>query len=139
MASDGTSVAPVTSRVSKKEVAAMSEVYTLEQILSGQQGLSRDGRAFCEALLTYGEVLAVRLSYLPEALLWLVTSPHQARIMRGHQPNVPILTLAEAQDLLTAVGDPWPGSLMEAAGRFAIAAPGTAEWREDEDDDEEWA
>ena len=116
----------------------MSEVYTLEQILSGQQGLSRDGRAFCEALLTYGEVLAVRLSYLPEALLWLVTSPHQARIMRGHQPNVPILTLAEAQDLLTAVGDPWPGSLMEAAGRFAVAAPGTAEWPEDEDDDEEW-
>ena len=116
----------------------MSEVYTLEQILSGQQGLSRDGRAFCEALLTYGEVLAVRLSYLPETLLWLVTSPHQARIMRGHQPDVPILTLAEAQDLLTAVGDPWPGSLMEAAGRFAVAAPGTAEWPEDEDDDEEW-
>jgi len=135
MTSGGTSVAPITSRVSKKEVAAMSEVYTLEQILSGQQGLSRDGRAFCEALLTYGEVLAVRLSYLPETLLWLVTSPHQARIMRGHQPNVPILTLAEAQDLMSAVGDPWPGSLMEVAGRFAVAAPGTTEWQ-DEDDDE---
>jgi hypothetical protein len=100
--------------------------------------MSRDGRAFCEALLTYGEVLAVRLGYLPEALLWLVTSPQQARIMRGHQPNVPILTLAEAQDLPTAVGDLWPGSLMEVAGRFAIAAPGTSEWPEDDDDDE-WA
>jgi hypothetical protein len=116
----------------------MSEVYTLEQILSGRQGLSRDGRAFCETLLTYGEVLAVRLSYLPEPLLWLVTSPHQVRIMRGHQPTVPILTLAEAQDLLTAVGDPCPGSLMEVAGRFAIAAPRTSGRRED-DDDEEWA
>jgi hypothetical protein len=116
----------------------MSEVYTLEQILSGQQGLSRDGRAFCEALLTYGEVLAVRLSYLPEALLWLVTSPHQARIMRAHQRNVPILTLGEARDLLTAVGDPCPGSLMEVAGRFAAAGPGATEWPED-DNEEEWA
>jgi hypothetical protein len=116
----------------------MSEVYTLEQILSGQQGLSRDGRAFCEALLTYGEVLALRLSYLPETLLWLVTSPHQARIMRGHQPNVPILTLAEAQDLLTAVGDPRPGSLMEVARSFATAPPGTPEWPEEDQDDEEW-
>ena len=116
----------------------MSEVYTLQQILSGRQGLSRDGRAFCEALLTYGEVLAVRLGYLPEALLWLVTSPHQVRIMRAHQPDVPILTLAEAQDLLTAVGDPRPGSLMEVARSFAIAPPGTPEWPEEEDDDEEW-
>jgi hypothetical protein len=125
-------------QVNGKEVAVMSEVYTLQQILSNRQGLSRDGRAFCEALLTYGEVLAVRLSYLPETLLWLVTSPHQARIMRSHQPNVPILTLAEAQDLLTAVGDPRPGSLMEVARSFATAPPGTPEWPEEEDDDEEW-
>jgi hypothetical protein len=39
----------------------MSAVYTLQQILNAQTGLSADGRAFCEALLTYGEVLAVRL------------------------------------------------------------------------------
>lgn len=116
----------------------MSEVYTLQQILSGRQGLSRDGRAFCEALLTYGEVLAVRLGYLPEALLWLVTSPHQVRIMRAHQPDVPILTLAEAQDLLAAVGDPRPGSLMEVARTFATAPPGTPEPEEEDDDDEEW-
>jgi hypothetical protein len=48
----------------------MSAVYTLEQILNAQTGLSADSSAFCEALLTYGEVLAVRLSYLPEGLLW---------------------------------------------------------------------
>lgn len=110
----------------------MSEVYTLEEILSRHHGLSRDGRAFCEALLTLGPVLAVRLSYLPEALLWLVTSPHQARVMRGQQPDAPILTLAEAQDLFTALGDPCPGSLMEVAGQFATAAPGAPERTEGE-------
>jgi len=82
-------------------------------------------------------VLAVRLGYLPEALLWLVTSPHQVRIMRAHQPDVPILTLAEAQDLLTAIGDPRPSSLMEVARSFATAPPGAPEWPE-EDDDEKW-
>jgi hypothetical protein len=56
--------------------------------------------------------------------------------MRSHQPNVPILTLAEAQDLLTAVGDPRPGSLMEVARSFATAPPGTPEWPEEDDD--EW-
>src|SRR6266446_4747178 len=73
---------------------------------------------------TYGEVLAVRLSYLPEGLLWLVSSPMQSRLMHAHRPDTLILTLAEAQDLLTALGDPCPGSLMEVAGRFATAAPG---------------
>ena len=102
----------------------MSEVYTLQQILSGRQGLSRDGRAFCEALLTYGEVLAVRLGYLPEALLWLVTSPHQVRIMRAHQPDVPILTLAEAQDLLAAVGDPRPRRYRCGGGGGGAGAAG---------------
>lgn len=116
----------------------MSEVYTLEQILSTHRGLSRDGRAFCEALLTLGPVLAVRLSYLPEALLWLVTSPHQARVLRGQQPDAPILTLAEAQDLLTALGDPCPASLMEVAGQFATAAPGAPPEEPEGGEGEEW-
>jgi hypothetical protein len=106
----------------------MSSVYTLEQILNRLDELSLDGQAFCRSLLSHGEVLAVQLSYLPEALLWLVTSPTQTRIMHAQQPECMILTLAEAQDLFTAVGDPCPTTLMEVAGRFATAAPGTPEW-----------
>ena len=111
----------------------MSAVYTLEQILNRLDELSLDGQAFCRSLLSQGEVLAVQLSYLPEALLWLVTSPTQTRIMRAHQPECMILTLAEARDLFTALGDPCPTSLMEVAGRFATAAPGTPEWKDDDD------
>lgn len=106
----------------------MSAVYTLEQILNAQKGISADGRAFCEALLTYGEVLAVRLSYLPEGLLWLVSSPMQSRLMHAHRPDTWVLSLAEAQDLFTTLGDPCPDTLMEVAGRFATAAPGPHQW-----------
>ena len=113
----------------------MSAVYTLEQILGGEYELSPDCRTFLEALLAHGEVLAVQLSYLPEALLWLVTSPAQARLMRAYRAATMIMTLAEARDLLVAVGDPCPVSLMEVAGRFATAAPGTTEWRPDDEDD----
>jgi hypothetical protein len=106
----------------------MSAVYTLEQILNAQKGISADGRAFCEALLTYGEVLAVRLSYLPEGLLWLVSSPMQSRLMHAHRPDTWFLSLAEARDLFTTLGDPCPDTLMEVAGRFATAAPGPQQW-----------
>ena len=106
----------------------MSAVYTLEQILNAQTGISADGRAFCEALLTYGEVLAVRLSYLPEGLLWLVSSPMQSRLMHAHRPGTWVLSLTEAQDLFTTLGDPCPDTLMEVAGRFATAAPGPQQW-----------
>ena len=112
----------------------MSAVYTLEQILNAQKGISADGRAFCEALLTYGEVLAVRLSYLPEGLLWLVSSPMQSRLMHAHRPDTWVLSLAEAQDLFTTLGDPCPDTLMEAAGRFATAAPGPQQWSEKDDE-----
>ncbi|HEV3345598.1 MAG TPA: hypothetical protein VHC93_00835, partial [Methylomirabilota bacterium] len=83
----------------------MTAVYTLEQIMNAQTRLSVEGRAFCEALLTYGEVLAVRLPYLPEGLLWLVSSPMQSRLMHAHRPDTWVLTLAEARDLLTTLGD----------------------------------
>jgi len=111
----------------------MSAVYTLEQILNRLDALSLDGQAFCRSLLKHGEVLAVHLSYLPEALLWLVASPTQSRIMRAEQPECVVMTLAEARELFTAVGDPCPGTLMEAAGRFAIASPGTPEWSDEDD------
>ena len=112
----------------------MSAVYTLEQILNSQTGISADGRAFCEALLTYGEVLAVRVSYLPEGLLWLVSSPMQSRLMHAHRPDTWVMSLAEAQDLFTTLGDPCPDTLMEAAGRFATAAPGPQQWTEEDDE-----
>ena len=112
----------------------MSAVYTLEQILNAQTGLSADGRAFCESLLTYGEVLAVRLSYLPEGLLWLVSSPMQSRLMHAHRSDTRVLTLAEARDLFTTLGDPCPDTLMEVAKRFATAAPGPQQWPEEDDE-----
>ena len=58
----------------------------------------------------------------------------QSRLMHAHRPDTLILTLAEAQDLLTALGDPCPGSLMEVAGRFATAAPGPPQWTEEDDE-----
>jgi hypothetical protein len=38
--------------------------------------------AFCESLLTQGDMLAVTADYFPLLLLWLVTTPWQARLMR---------------------------------------------------------
>src|SRR4030095_11866401 len=108
-------------------------VYTLEQILNRLDALSLDGQAFCRSLLSHGEVLAVQLSYLPEALLWLVTSPTQTRIMRAHQPNCMILTLAEAHDLFPAVGDQSPATLIEGRGRVPTAALGTPDGTDEED------
>ena len=75
----------------------------------------------------------MRLSYLPEGLLWLVSSPMQSRLMHAHRPDTWILTLAEAQDLLTTLGDPCPSTLMEVAGQFATEAPGAPQWSEDDE------
>jgi hypothetical protein len=52
----------------------MSTVFTLQEVMD-KQGLGSDARAFCEALLKQGEILAVALNYLPESVLWLVTTP----------------------------------------------------------------
>jgi len=115
----------------------MSVVYTLELLLSDRYELSPASRAFCEALLGEGEVLAVGLSYLPETLLWLVTRESQARFMRAHRAASYILTLAEARDLFVALGDPGPVNLMEVAGRLSSAAPGSppGDGNDEEDDD----
>jgi len=87
------------------------------------QNLGPGARAFCAALLREGEVLAVRLNYLPDRVLWLVTTPSQARLMYGTQPNAVILTLAEAADLVTSLGDPWPSSLWQVALDLSAPAP----------------
>ncbi len=114
-------------------------IVTLQEVLRHHRGLSPDGRALCEALLTQGDVLAVRLAYLSDSLLWLVTTPWQARMMRDHRPadvDAVVLSLPEAQDLLTAVGDLAPTTLYEVAGWFLAPAP--EEPQNPQDDPEGW-
>lgn len=100
----------------------MSTVYTLQEV-ARSHGLSPDGVAFCRALLAEGEVLALRLSYVPESLVWLVTTRSQARLMRTQAPQALIMTLAEAQDLLCSAGSAWPGTLWEVAASLVAPAP----------------
>jgi len=104
----------------------MSTVFTLKEVMDNQ-GLGPDARAFCEALLTQGEVLAVTLSYLPDSILWLVTTPLQARIMRDTQPRALIFTLGEAADLAASLGEAPPISLWQVAIDFAAPAPDSLE------------
>src|SRR6266699_2412771 len=84
-------------------------VVTLQEVLRHHRTLSRRGREFYESLLSHGDVLAVRLDYLPGAMLWLVTSPTQAQLMRKAREgrstsDVCVMSLREAQDLFGAVG-----------------------------------
>jgi len=108
----------------------MSAVFTLKEILE-KQGLGPDARAFCETVLRHGEVLAVALSYLPDTLLWLVTTPVQARLMRNAHREAVTLTLGEAADLAASVGDPRPTSLWQVAVVFSAPAPEALEDPED--------
>src|ERR1044071_3983423 len=57
-------------------------VVTLQEVLRHHRTLSRRGREFYENLLHLGDVLAVRVDYLPGSMLWLVTTPKQAQLMR---------------------------------------------------------
>ena len=102
-------------------------ILSLQEILTHCRTLPPSRRAFYEALLTHGDVVAVRVNYLPGALLWLVTTPTQARLMReGHDPDAhveaTILSLQEARDLLTTVGDAVPVTVYEAAA-WLLAPP----------------
>ena len=112
----------------------MSTVFTLQEVMD-KQGLGPEARAFCESLLKQGEVLAVTLSYLPEAVLWLVTTTTQARLMRDTQPRAVVITLGEAADLATSVGDPRPTSLWQVAVAFSGPAPDSPEEEPDGADD----
>lgn len=117
----------------------MSNVFTLQEVVE-KEGLGPDARAFCEALLRDGEVLAVALNYLPETVLWLVTTPLQARLMRETQPGAAILTLGEASDLASTLGDPPPKSLWQVAVRLSAPPPDAPENppEEPEDADDPW-
>ena len=73
-------------------------------------------------------VLAVRLDYLPGAMMWLVTTSNQARLMRKAREgrttsDVCVMSLAEAQELFTTVGDPMPSGLYEVAAWLLSPAP----------------
>lgn len=103
-------------------------IVTLQEVLQQHRALSPGGRAFCEALLTQGDVLAVTADYFPGLLLWLVTTPWQARLMRealSRQAEVEaiVVSLGEAQDLLTTVGDLAPVTVYEVAGWLLAPAP----------------
>ena len=120
----------------------MSNVFTLQEVVE-KQGLGPDARAFCEALLKDGEVLAVALNYLPETVLWLVTTPLQARLMRETQPGAAVLTLGEASDLASTLGEPPPKSLWQVAVRLSAPAPDSPDSPEypleqPDDEDDPW-
>ena len=104
----------------------MSTVFTLQEVMEND-GLGPSARAFCEALLKQGEVLAVKLSYLPDTVLWLVTTSSQAWLLRATQPKAVILTFGEATDLATSLGDPPPASLWQVAVAFSAPAPDSLE------------
>src|SRR5258708_39321376 len=95
-------------------------IVTLKEVLDSHPTLSPGVRAFCESLLTQGDMLAVTADYFPLLLLWLVTTPRQARLMRealrrqaGVKATVP--SLRETQGPLTTVGDTAPATGFEAA------------------------
>ncbi len=104
-----------------------ASIVSLQEILAHDRSLFSSRRAFYEALLTQGDVVAVRVNYLPGSLLWLVTTPTQARLMREvHDPDgaveATILSLPEARDLLSTVGDAVPATVYEAAA-WLLAPP----------------
>lgn len=106
-----------------------ASIVSLQELLTDRHALSPSIRAFCEALLTHGDVVAVRVNYLPGSLLWLVTTPTQAQLMREvHDPDgvveATILSLQEARDLLSAVGDMEPATVYEAAAWLLAPASG---------------
>jgi len=105
-----------------------SSILSLQEVLTHCRALPPSRKAFYEALLTHGDVVVVSVKYLPGALLWLVTTPTQARLMReGHDPDAhveaTILSLQEARELLTTVGDAAPATVYEAAARLLAPPP----------------
>jgi len=103
-------------------------VVTLQEVLRHHRTLSRRGREFYESLLAHGDVLAVRLDYLPGAMMWLVTTAKQARLMRKAREgratsDVCVMSLAEAQELFSTIGDPTPTGLYEVAAWLLAPAP----------------
>lgn len=102
-------------------------IVTLKEVLDHHPTLSPVVRAFCEGLLIQGDMLAITADYFPHLLLWLVTTPWQARLMqealsRQAEVKATVLSLREAQDLLMTVGDAAPATVHEAAA-WLLAPP----------------
>jgi hypothetical protein len=101
---------------------------TLQDVLEHHRALPPKARAFYEAVLAQGDVLALRVDYLPDPLLWLTTTGDQARWMReqhngsGGMKSV-VMSVAEAHDLLTATGTKAPTTLREIAQVLLSRAP----------------
>ena len=101
---------------------------TLQEVLEHHRALPPRAKAFYEALLAQGEVLALRVDYLPDPLLWLTTTAEQARWMReqhngsGGLESV-VMSVADAHDLLTATGTEAPTTLHEIARVLLSSAP----------------
>ena len=100
----------------------MCSVQTLKEMMR-EYPLAPQDREFCLALLKHGEVLAVMLNYLPESLLWLVSTSEQVRLLRQWQPQAVVLSINEVADFVTVIGDPKPTSVWEAAFMFGATAP----------------
>ena len=96
----------------------MSTVFSLKEVIRGYT-MARDDQAFCAVLLEQGDILFVVLPYLPECVLWLVSTPRQAWLMRAKQPKAIVFTLGEAADLAATLGDPRPHSLWDVADAFS--------------------
>ena len=101
---------------------------TLQEVLEHHRALPPKARAFYEAVLAQGDVLALRVDYLPDPLLWLTTTTEQARWMReqhngsGGLESV-VMSVADAHDLLTATGTEAPRTLHEIAQVLLSSAP----------------
>ena len=103
-------------------------IVTLQEVLKHHEALPPTARAFYEALLAQGEVLAVQVEYLPDPLLWLTSTPEQARWMREqHNESAGlesvVMSAADAHDLLAAMGNATPSTLHGIAEVLVSQAP----------------
>src|SRR5258705_11366606 len=93
----------------------MSTVFTLQEVIENE-ALGPSARAFCEALLKQGEVLAVELSYLPDTMLWLVKTAFQKSPNDPTPPNAGRLTLRAASAPATIPGATPPALAVQVPG-----------------------
>ena len=118
-----------TLRKPKPSSGRTANIITLQEVLNHHYAaLPATNRAFFEALLSQGEVLAVRVDYLPEPLLWLTTTSEQARWMREQHSGPAglecvVMSAAQAHDLLTATRTHAPATLHEIAQVLISQAP----------------
>ena len=103
-------------------------IVTLHEVLRHHEALPAQARAFYDALLAQGEVLAVQVEYLPDPLLWLTTTSEQARWMREQHNDAAglesvVMSAADAHDLLSAMGTKAPATLQEIAQVLVSQAP----------------